>query len=71
MQDGIMQRLKQHPLLSSLLFGTQEREIVFKHKDPYWGVGEDGNGDNKFGKMLQDIRDNRGAEIRNSVGFLI
>lgn len=60
-KDGIMldiQRCKyQDPYLSNILKQTGRAKLLEANpNDPYWGIGPDGNGKNKLGKILETVR---------------
>jgi hypothetical protein len=65
-KDGVMYRavsrkFELHPELCEMLLATGEEEIVeAAPNDYYWGVGSEGTGQNKLGKIIERIR----AELR-------
>jgi predicted NAD-dependent protein-ADP-ribosyltransferase YbiA (DUF1768 family) len=71
MFEACLQRFKQHPLLTNLLFATENRDLLFISPEGFWGVGTDGNGANKFGKILMKIRGECSVELRDSAAYLI
>jgi ribA/ribD-fused uncharacterized protein len=68
LKDEVMYRavrckFERHDELKALLLATGDEELVESAPtDTYWGVGRDGTGQNKLGKILMRIRDElRGA----------
>ena len=65
-KDAVMERalrakFTQHESLRELLLGSGEETIEENSaRDYYWGIGEDGTGQNKLGLLLMRIR----AELR-------
>ena len=60
-KEGIMYRgLKQkfsNPELRTLLLSTGKKELIENSPyDKYWGVGPNGNGKNRLGNLLMDLR---------------
>lgn len=52
-----LQKVKQHPRLEELLARTGDKELIyFLPDDLDWGVGFNGIGNNRLGKILMDIR---------------
>jgi ribA/ribD-fused uncharacterized protein len=51
-----------HPELRALLLATGDEDIAEDgpNKDPYWGLGRDGTGLNRLGKIIERVR----AELR-------
>jgi ribA/ribD-fused uncharacterized protein len=66
LKDAVMDRavrakFTQHDELRALLLGTGDEDLAeAAPNDYYWGVGEDGTGQNKLGLLLMRIR----AELR-------
>ena len=61
MYRAVRRKFELHPELRDLLLATGEEEIVETvPNDYYWGVGRDGTGQNKLGKIIERIR----AELR-------
>jgi ribA/ribD-fused uncharacterized protein len=58
MEELLLAKVNQHPEVREILKQTGKRGL---HKnvesDAYWGVGYDGSGENKMGKMWMKIRD--------------
>lgn len=51
-------KFSQHPELAAILMATGDAELVEDSpREPYWGVGPDGNGFNWAGKVLMEVRD--------------
>ncbi len=63
MKDALRAKFSQHPKLKKLLLDT-ENSILIEHtpNDNYWGDGGNGNGKNRLGYLLMQIRE----ELRNS-----
>ena len=62
MKTCLVAKFNQHPDLKKQLLDTGDAELIEDSKvDAYWGIGADGNGQNKLGKLLMDIR----SELRN------
>ena len=54
----------QHPELCELLLSTGKRELIENSPhDKFWGCGRNGNGKNRLGKLLMQVRE----EIRVSI----
>jgi adenylate cyclase len=63
MDRALRAKFAQHRDLRALLLGTGDEVIAeTAPKDYYWGIGEDGTGQNKLGEMLMRLR----AELRGS-----
>lgn len=58
MREALMAKFTRHPALRSLLLGTADAEII-EHttNDRYWGDGGDGNGKNRLGQLLMEVRE--------------
>ncbi len=51
-------KFDQHKDLCDILLSTGNEELIENSKiDPYWGCGSDGNGKNKLGKILMNVRE--------------
>lgn len=58
---AVRRKFELHPELQDLLLATGEEDIAeTAPNDYYWGVGRDGTGQNRLGKILERIR----AELR-------
>ncbi|MCR9239226.1 MAG: NADAR family protein [Alphaproteobacteria bacterium] len=68
-KDGLMyvavkKKFETHPVPRDLLLGTGDEPIVENAPmDAYWGCGPDGNGLNKLGLILMQVR----AELQHSL----
>jgi ribA/ribD-fused uncharacterized protein len=63
MYRAVRRKFELHPELRDLLLATGDEDIVESAPtDYYWGVGRDGTGQNKLGKIMKRIR----AELRAS-----
>ena len=61
MYRAVRRKFELHAELRELLLATGEEDIVeAAPTDYYWGVGSDGTGQNKLGKIIERIR----AELR-------
>ncbi len=57
MERAIYEKFSQHEYLKKLLLETGE--AIIKEKSPadsFWGIGEDGDGENVLGKLLMNLR---------------
>lgn len=58
MREAVRAKFSQHPDIRAVLLGTgQEVLVEAARNDSYWGYGPDGNGQNKLGQVLMEIRD--------------
>lgn len=57
MREALRAKFAQHPALQSLLLGTGDAELV-EHtaSDRYWADGGDGQGRNRLGQLLMELR---------------
>lgn len=55
MKNGLILKFYQNPKLKKKLLNIKG-EIVADLDDPYWGIGKDKKGNNKLGKILQEVR---------------
>jgi ribA/ribD-fused uncharacterized protein len=63
MYRAVKRKFELHPQLRALLLATGEEDIVESAPtDYYWGVGRDGTGQNRLGKIIERIR----AELQSS-----
>ena len=61
MYRAVKRKFELHPQLRELLLATGEEDIVESAPtDYYWGVGREGTGQNRLGKIIERIR----AELR-------
>lgn len=57
MESILREKLRQHPHIEKKLLDTKDMEIVENSKDDYfWGIGEDGTGQNMHGKIWMKLR---------------
>jgi ribA/ribD-fused uncharacterized protein len=57
MRESLRAKFDQHPALKSLLLGTGDAELVdHTTNDRYWADGGDGNGRNRLGQLLMELR---------------
>jgi ribA/ribD-fused uncharacterized protein len=58
MYRAVRRKFETHPELRTILLATGDEELVESAPtDAYWGVGRDGTGQNKLGKLIARIRD--------------
>ena len=61
MYRAVRRKFELHPALREILLATGEEDILeVAPTDYYWGVGREGTGQNKLGKIIERIR----AELR-------
>jgi len=61
MYRAVRRKFELHPELQAMLLATSDEEIAEANPaDSYWGVGPDGTGLNKLGKIMARVR----AELR-------
>jgi ribA/ribD-fused uncharacterized protein len=61
MESILIEKLAQHPHIEKKLLDTKDMEIIENSKDDYfWGIGQDGTGQNMHGKIWMKLR----GEIR-------
>jgi ribA/ribD-fused uncharacterized protein len=57
MYRAVRRKFELHPELKSMLLATGDEELIESAPtDTYWGVGRDGSGQNKLGKIIARIR---------------
>ena len=65
MYRAVRRKFELHAELRALLLATGEEDIAESApSDYYWGVGREGTGQNRLGKMMERIR----AELRGAAG---
>mmetsp|Transcript_3475 Transcript_3475/g.4302 ORF Transcript_3475/g.4302 Transcript_3475/m.4302 type:complete len:165 (-) Transcript_3475:74-568(-) len=76
MKRGLAAKFAQHADLKEVLLSTQNANIIYdSSSDSFWGIGKDGKGENKLGKLLVEIREeNKLGQIQlamqcHGVGF--
>lgn len=58
MQKALRAKFTQHPYLYTMLIDTGDSELIEDSPyDAYWGIGKNGDGKNKLGKFLMQLRD--------------
>jgi ribA/ribD-fused uncharacterized protein len=63
MYHAVRCKFASHPELKAMLLATDDEEIIEAvPTDTYWGVGRDGTGQNKLGKIIARIRDELRAQ---------
>ncbi len=56
MRKVIKAKFDQFPNLRALLLKTNNTELIEDSTDSYWGTGEEGNGKNRLGFLLMELR---------------
>lgn len=57
MRCVVTAKFETHPELRALLLSTGQRPLVESAPgDAFWGVGPDGTGENRLGRLLEDLR---------------
>lgn len=65
MHEAVYAKFAQNPELLERLLSTGDHEIVENSPvDYFWGVGEDGSGQNNLGKVLMEVR----SQLRSEMG---
>lgn len=60
-------KCKTYPGVAEMLLGTGDNAIVEQSQyDYYWGSGRDGRGQNRYGKMLMNVRHKLASESQIS-----
>ncbi len=58
MREAVRAKFTQHDDIRAVLLGTGTETIIeAARNDSYWGYGPDGQGKNRLGKVLMEIRD--------------
>jgi ribA/ribD-fused uncharacterized protein len=59
MDRAVRRKFALHPELRALLLSTGDEPIAEDgpNNDRYWGIGRDGSGQNKLGRIIERIRD--------------
>ncbi len=58
MREAVRAKFSQHPDIRAVLLGTgQEVLVEAARNDSYWGYGPDGQGKNRLGKVLMEVRE--------------
>ena len=58
MTRALYTRARSHPLCAEALLETGEQRLVESSQyDYYWGIGRDGRGENRYGRLLMEVRD--------------
>jgi hypothetical protein len=67
MRAAVQAKFTQYPELRALLLSTEDALLVeHTHKDRYWGDGGDGQGQNRLGQILMDVRASLQEEARGT-----
>lgn len=57
MRTVVKAKFETHPELQEILLSTGERPLVESAPgDAFWGAGPDGSGENRLGRLLEEIR---------------
>jgi predicted NAD-dependent protein-ADP-ribosyltransferase YbiA (DUF1768 family) len=63
MEEVLYLKFKQHPDLRALLMNTGIADIIYAEaSDPFWGSGPLGEGANRLGKALVQVRERLKSE---------
>jgi len=58
MYEAVLKKFKTHNKLAEMLLSTGSQDIIENAPgDYYWGIGQNGTGLNKLGKILCSVRD--------------
>lgn len=58
MRKVVTAKFKTHSKLQDILLSTGNRPLVESSPgDAFWGAGPDGSGENRLGKLLEEVRD--------------
>ncbi|KDR79525.1 hypothetical protein GALMADRAFT_37499, partial [Galerina marginata CBS 339.88] len=57
LDEVLLIKFKQHPDLRVELCGTLGAKIIYTEPDNYWGIGQDGQGQNMLGRTLVRVRE--------------
>ena len=62
-------KFTQYKYLKQQLLDTGDRKLIeHTSNDSYWGDGRDGNGQNKLGKLLMQVRKETSNQVQQSQG---
>ncbi|GHP00583.1 hypothetical protein KSF_106300 [Reticulibacter mediterranei] len=57
MREAVLHKFATYEDLAKVLLATGEKQIIENNRlDPYWGCGPDGNGKNRLGHILVEVR---------------
>ncbi len=58
MRKAILAKFQAHPEIKKILIET-ENEIIIENSpfDHYWGIGQNGEGQNRLGILLMELRE--------------
>ena len=57
MLDGLREKFKQNKGLLDLLKSSGSRPLIYASTDAYWGEGRTGKGKNRYGHLLEQVRE--------------
>ncbi|TDL30027.1 DUF1768-domain-containing protein [Rickenella mellea] len=58
MEEVLYMKFRQHPDLRQLLMETNDAELIYDEEgDSFWGVGVQGQGANRLGQALHNVRE--------------
>lgn len=67
MFKALKAKFTQHPNLANLLISTNDKKIVERTDfDDYWGDGKDGNGKNRLGLLLMELREQMNNKLNTN-----
>ena len=67
--EGIHYKFASSVGLYEKLMETGDHRIIYDNPNPYWGCGEDGNGRNELGKILELVRTGFLMDLRDEADF--
>ena len=56
-EEVLYTKMMQYPDLRAMLLQTGHADLVFSDSDTYWGDGKNGQGLNKIGHALMNVRE--------------
>jgi ribA/ribD-fused uncharacterized protein len=56
MERALRDKLARHEAIRALLMATGEEELIETAPDRYWGIGHDGDGENRLGRLWMELR---------------
>ncbi|HET7714280.1 MAG TPA: NADAR family protein [Bauldia sp.] len=57
MERALRDKLARHRTIRELLMTTGEEELIETAPDRYWGIGRDGAGENRLGRLWMKLRE--------------
>ncbi len=56
MEETLQKKFDQNPSLKQKLMATGDAQLIVSSQDSFWGMGTDGQGQNKLGTLLMELR---------------